>query len=1437
MKVKRQNQSVFFRGIVLAFALAMAILCIPFDCWTALASMNIYTDYSYMTIGKLNEDIKNTVVKGGDYNIHNAYIGGDSNFAIGKVANDTFLKDGGTIGTVDAGDVVLKESSVTVSYSTVGLQESATETDEVDVVVKDAASPIYYGSFKAGRVGTYTIRYSYVYEIDGQKYTNAYELKVDSTFSTASINFESNSAAIIPSVYDLELAKDGGSYKDLTLPNPIIKDEDGKEAESVKYELAMPADKSGSVVIVSVKNVAKSKALTETEMTKDANGNFVIDGDIFGKAEFGAGKYAVKYTYYIDGNYVTSTTKEFTVYAEGENTKYYKDYNLELELASDWVDNGQTGVEATLPKATGVTSGETTPSDQAVDVYYKVKVYFKETGSTEGHKALTKTDAGYEEIIDADGYLVDASKFKPLKDGSYAFEYEIYDVYYVEGSATASLHKKSSGYPTYEFKDIKDETDPTPIVYDASQYVGANADKEKVDESYKLASRSTSNAVVVYAIGATDNVSTDGIELSRKIMTDETVSKLEIKDYDNFNLIFNYRNTTANSAYENLILNNPLIAKAVPVTVDTDSEMVAWLKDNGYRIVVDNANAEKIFDIFNAEHYFDDKVTATEEAEKKAEAIAWLKSAESLDAGFAYIDVDQTFGAASDDKGMGIGQYYIHYIAKDAAGNEKDVSKSMYVGTFTDEDIPEIKFATTLSDAYLPKTKVVFDAPTASDYYDNNMKVRTMYRYLANDGSVVEVKDEEGTTISTENLTELWADIEDVRVDGKLLTEKYAAYHTGADDGYVEITDKDAKSYTIDLAKAGSTATKLQIVTFVYDDKGNANIYGETVAISNAVDNAAPKFKQLGSEEDFVSTYEQGAEIALPEFTVYDDAVSYMNFEVSVYHTESNTKIATYDAVSKRNVLGESGVGTYTVTGGKFVASFAGNYQARIAVKDSKNKTVVSFVNYTVTPRSIIQPPVLSAALENKTVQLDGDANYDPTVGIELPNPSVSYDIPNSVTYDEFKANKTIYETTTSEEYLSTNLVVRGVDANGKATSPSTSFGEQGKFVPTAVGEYGIVYTVELDVYNYKKFNFVEMGVTAEGDYTEGGYYTFSNNGATAKVVLNDEGVYEVNLGLSTVYVAKDEDDNVAVYTDKGLTISASIAGTALEGMAEELFTGIRRYTLTSDVYTIIVKDTTGPVINAEVYENYEDSISPEEIESAVGGYKLAINSIQATDKSGINVEKSKIVVSYKYVKGGSGSHTYSGKDAFANNIAYTIDASSSDSALDGTYTITYTVYDNNGNYTTKSKTISVGDNSAPEVTFPEELVAETFEIGQNLEIDLSDVQIFDENEPTEGFEPVVKLVNKSTSEEIKYTETANVYTFEKFEEVGTYSLTITYTDAKGNEKATTFTIEVSAKSQDATSTYKVVGTILIVVSVLILAGVVIYFIASKVKLDKELKK
>ena len=74
-------------------------------------------------------------------------------------------------------------------------------------------------------------------------------------------------------------------------------------------------------------------------------------------------------------------------------------------------------------------------------------------------------------------------------------------------------------------------------------------------------------------------------------------------------------------------------------------------------------------------------------------------------------------------------------------------------------------------------------------------------------------------------------------------------------------------------------------------------------------------------------------------------------------------------------------------------------------------------------------------------------------------------------------------------------------------------------------------------------------------------------------------------------------------------------------------------------------------------------------------------------------------------------------------------------------------------------------------------------------------------------------------------------------QEVGTYTIYLEVTDAVGNKGTKSLTVTFSARAQDRVMTYQVVGTILIVVSVVVLAGVIIYFIVSKVKLDKELKK
>lgn len=1408
MKVKRQNHSVLFRGMVLAIAFAMAILCAPIDGLIALASLNEYTDYSYMTIGRAQEEVSTTVTKGQNFVIPNAYIGGSNTFKVGKVADGTELQSG----------VKLESSKVTVSYSSYTLENYTDEvTEETDLTNKVVvtAEANNYGYFVADRIGVYTITYSYTYKAEdtNKTYTNSYELKVNSELAGASINFEDNDSKIFPSVIDLALAKSGETYRNLNLPTPTLTDENGEEIEDVQYVTSkdqITADHKHYVVVTANGGV-NGKAVS----LSNENGDIYISGDVFKSAQYGAGKYTIRYAYYFDGNFVVSTTKSTQVYSE--DNKYYTDYQLKLELASDWTDNGQTGVESKLPTATGVTSKDSKPASENVAVSYTVKVFYKATNSDKSYELISADEYNTEDetVVLADGTLADATKFKPLKDGWYTFVYTIKDFYGNEVSSSKGV---------YEFANIKDEQNPTPVVYDASN---TDTDTKYEDVSYKLATRSVPNSVIVYAIGIDDNVSKagdEGVVLTRKIMTDDTVSKLTISDYNEYNLVFNYRNTTS-AAYTNLLTNNYLIRKQAG-TINSDTGMLTWLKNNGYLIVVDNANAETIYNIFNSDsNNFFANVDAVKDAEDKlAAAKAWFKTAEAKAAGFAYIDVDETFGAYSSDNGMGTGQYYIHYIAKDAAGNEKDVSKSMYIGSYEDNDAPEIKFGTTLSDSYLPNATISFDVPSASDNYDTNMLVKTMYRYLDKDGNAVTVRNKDEEKISTEDLTELWADLDGVRADGELVTKTYAKYHqAGSDDGYVDLTDKSASSYKINLEEAGSKAVTLQIVSYTYDDKGNAAIYGETINISNTTDNAAPKLKEVVTNDDaFVSEYQQGQEIELPSMVVLDDAVAYMSFDVNVYYVNGDvrTRVATYDYSSKREVLSKTGAGRFTVNAGKFVASFAGKYEVSISVKDSKNNTVVSFVNYDVKARTIIQPPVINTSLESKTVELDGDSNYDPETGIEIPTPSVSYQIPNSVTYDLFSENES--------EYADTDFVVKGVDQNGKATNASVTFGTVGgAFKPEAVGEYSIRYTVNLTVYNHKVFSYKEMTCDIDSEtYDEGGYYVFSNNEATANVVLNENGEYEVVVDGAS-YIVKKVDGVAKIYdASSGDEFTSIGSSSALYGVDfDSWFDNLKNYTLNSDVYTIIVKDTKGPEI---IDYDYVDIISSEEI-AATDGYKLKIYKIESSEEIG---DSSKVVISWKLANGETGSYTF-GK--LMEDKEYTIKANGGN-VLDGTYTITYTVYDQNGNYSTKAYTIAVGDNEPPVLTFDDDFVEDKYTIGSELKIDLTKIHCSDNRPFQDGAKPVVTLTNTSTSAEIEETQVGDTMVY-KMETVGTYTLTVEIEDAVGNKTTKTFSIEVTAKDKNTVSTYKVVGTILIVISVLVLVGVIVYFVVSKVKLDKELKK
>ena len=76
-----------------------------------------------------------------------------------------------------------------------------------------------------------------------------------------------------------------------------------------------------------------------------------------------------------------------------------------------------------------------------------------------------------------------------------------------------------------------------------------------------------------------------------------------------------------------------------------------------------------------------------------------------------------------------------------------------------------------------------------------------------------------------------------------------------------------------------------------------------------------------------------------------------------------------------------------------------------------------------------------------------------------------------------------------------------------------------------------------------------------------------------------------------------------------------------------------------------------------------------------------------------------------------------------------------------------------------------------------------------------------------------------------------------KLEQAGTYTLNISVEDEAGNTTTRTFSFEVTADEKSSVDVKEVMGGVLIGLSVAILAGVVIYFVVSKVKLDKKEKR
>ena len=872
-----------FKGAVFGVALVMCGSFVPVGALQVLAETWKETSDEQQVSNNTNrieiagDSYQNVVEKGEEFSIPTASYYGKSTspHIIGSAVSST-----------------ITESKVVAYY----------EAD--NQIVYDSSKDEYSGNkFEATRIGTYVVEYTVV--DNGIKYSHKIELKC--IVNEVEFNFDSNSANIIPSIYDLSLMQD--EKKDIVLPIPTVEDEDDNAFEDLKIYLDGEDATEQEYLKISLDNAFSS----DVKIQKDSDGNFYIDGDSLVGAN--GHEFRIIYKFYQNGVQVASTEKTFKVY-----DKYYtqKDgkagYSLsipKLTYPTSAVVGEPTKVK--LPTAIATTSDDDSPANESVNVSYKIEVY--KEGKDNNWNLIE------ENTIDEE------NRFIAPSEGNYKFVYVVTDFY---GHESRDF--------TFYIRNVKDTSPATPYMYDAGD---TNAENE--DGSYKsaesiLKSQTVNRNIIIYAIGGNDNaVSKEDLTLTREVRNATGSVIYKITSYNEYNLIFqpSKDGTEEKGLYKSIYDDNYQIRRQMILRGETriDEETIKqWLIDHNYLIVVSDRVTSP-----TGEQFKDDGSEMTDE--------------ELLAEGFAYIEANSSNAKFTEQT------YSVYYIADDNVdGNgSKEIYFNFEVKSSVEDSVaPVILHSTEFQSSYLENDVITLKEPTASDESgDSSVELHTAYRYLDSERNPIVESGEEIQYIYTGS-----------QVAGKWYTQS-GENNIVTSSGWTILENQD--EYQIKLKNKPANAAYIEIFSYAIDDQGNVGFYDKQIYVSNINDEKAPSLYQVVNAPEADGGYVNNQTIVLPTLYYQDNLPQYMNAGVVVYKIEDGEQIVVHS--SNMSTYYDSFAGNFVLEAGTFNASTGGDYLVAVTVTDAGKNSITTYFKYDVDSVPVVQDPeITNISAQNKEI-------------------------------------------------------------------------------------------------------------------------------------------------------------------------------------------------------------------------------------------------------------------------------------------------------------------------------------------------------------------------------------------------------------------------------------------------------------------------------------